>query len=507
VVGAGRIDRALERLYGRIGIRIMWVIMGVGAMLGIVTVICANLFVARYLGLPAADALSVTGLQLAVAAPFGALALLTVIGQLRTIFAWTGSGRTAERAPETWYALLDHPRLTIRPALVGLVLMLPSAFWWVGHYHRAWWGAFPLALGGATAIASWAALTMFSADLIGRPLRADVAAHLPPEFEPRISGMRLRIKTVAPMPILALGCAIFAGAYANLSSDGLVRYTISLGAALVIVAIASATFLLINRSALTPVDDLIAATHRVRDGDLQTPVPVVSSDELGELGYSFNQMLDGLREREALREELRASRARIVAASDAERRRVERNIHDGAQQRLVALSIELRLLQDAAAAREASELETMAADAAAHLKEALNELRELARGLHPSVLETDGLEPALKQLASRSPVPVALSASIGRLPEALEATSYFVVAEALANVAKYAQATRAEVSVAIDGAAVRVRIADDGVGGARPDSGSGLSGLLDRVAALDGALSVDSPRGVGTVIEARLPLT
>jgi signal transduction histidine kinase len=246
---------------------------------------------------------------------------------------------------------------------------------------------------------------------------------------------------------------------------------------------------------------------------MATPVPVVTDDELGTLANSFNQMLAGLREREALRvellareEELRASRARIVAASDAERRRVERNIHDGAQQRLVALSLDLRMLEEGAATLHAEQLRAMAADAGANLKEALDELRELARGLHPSVLETDGLGPALRQLAARSPIPVTVSAPGGRLSEAIESTIYFVTSEALANVAKYARATHADVSVEQEPRRVTVQIADDGVGGAQAGPGSGLAGLADRVAALDGSLQIKSTPGSGTVVIAELPL-
>jgi signal transduction histidine kinase len=225
-------------------------------------------------------------------------------------------------------------------------------------------------------------------------------------------------------------------------------------------------------------------------------------------------MLAGLREREALRddlretaEELRASRARIVAASDAERRRVERNIHDGAQQRLVALSLDLRMLEDAAGSSTPDALRAMAAEAGVNLKQALDELRELARGLHPSVLETDGLGPALRQLASRATVPVTVVAPSCRIAEALESTVYFVVAEALANVSKYAQASHAEVLVECRDAWLCVRISDDGIGGANADSGSGLTGLADRVAALDGTLRIESHPGAGTIIKANLPLS
>jgi signal transduction histidine kinase len=306
---------------------------------------------------------------------------------------------------------------------------------------------------------------------------------------------------------------IEAGGFIDLVTVGTPRLTLAFAIAIATVAVAGLIYSVINRSVLGPLDEVLLATQRVRNGDVDTPVPVVTADELGRLAHSFNLMLAGLREREALREdlretaeELRASRARIVAASDAERRRVERNIHDGAQQRLVALSLELRMLEDEASAERAERLREMAAEAGNSLKRALDELRELARGLHPSVLETDGLGPALRQLADRSSIPVTVSAPSDRLPEGVEAAAYFVAAEALANIEKYAQASRAEVVVQRSSNRLQIKVADDGVGGANPAAGSGLTGLTDRVAVLGGSLAVDSPKGQGTVVTAKLPL-
>jgi PAS domain S-box-containing protein len=207
------------------------------------------------------------------------------------------------------------------------------------------------------------------------------------------------------------------------------------------------------------------------------------------------------------REELEASRMRILEASDAERRRLERNLHDGAQQRLVALSVGLRLAQ--AKIRDASdEAEELLGVASEELSEALTELRELAQGIHPAVLTEQGLEAALEVLAARSPLPVELEVRLPeRLPEPLEATAYYVVSEALANVVKHADADSARVHAErVDGLAL-VEVADDGVGGADPSGGgSGLGGLRDRVEALDGSLVVDSPPGRGTLVRAELPL-
>jgi signal transduction histidine kinase len=208
--------------------------------------------------------------------------------------------------------------------------------------------------------------------------------------------------------------------------------------------------------------------------------------------------------------ELRRSRARIVEATDAERRRLERDLHDGAQQRLVSVSLALRLLRTRLDAMGVKNEEAVAAadDASAELRVAIQELRELARGIHPAILTEAGLGAAITSLAERSAVPAAVrSLPDRRLPPAVEATAYFVVSEALANVAKHASATRASVGAECDGATLRVEVGDDGVGGADDSRGSGISGLQDRVAAVGGRLTIDSPAGQGTLVVAEIPIT
>jgi PAS domain S-box-containing protein len=206
-------------------------------------------------------------------------------------------------------------------------------------------------------------------------------------------------------------------------------------------------------------------------------------------------------------EDLAASRARIVTAGDVERRRLERNLHDGAQQRLVALSLALRVAlakldSDPAAAR------VTLASAGEELALALAELRELARGLHPAVLTDRGLRAAVEMVAGRSPVPVEIAEIPDeRLPEPVEAAAYYLIAEALTNVAKYARASTVRVTVAAGAEAVVVEVADDGVGGADAAGGSGLRGLADRVEALGGSLAVSSPAGGGTTLRAVIPRT
>jgi signal transduction histidine kinase len=209
-------------------------------------------------------------------------------------------------------------------------------------------------------------------------------------------------------------------------------------------------------------------------------------------------------EQRAHLEELRGSRARIVDAGRRERQRLERNLHDGAQQRLIALSLELSLLEE----KLASDADATArlASARREIGASLEELREVARGLHPAVVSGHGLAVALEQLVANAAVPVRLTVSIGsRLPEALEVAAYYLVSESLANVGKYAQASSATVEVMRRATDVVVEIVDDGVGGADEERGSGLRGLADRVEALGGRLRVWSPTGGGTRIRAEMP--
>jgi signal transduction histidine kinase len=202
-------------------------------------------------------------------------------------------------------------------------------------------------------------------------------------------------------------------------------------------------------------------------------------------------------------QELRVSRLRIVEAADAARRRIERDLHDGAQQQLVALSLELRLLRARLKDADAVPLVDGISD---RLATALVELRELARGIHPALLTERGLGPAIAGLADRVPLAVDCDVQVAeRLPAPVEAAAYFLVAEALTNVTKYAQARRVVVELVHERAQLLVRVADDGVGGVVVTAGSGLRGLQDRLAAVDGTLFIDSPPGAGTRLEARIP--
>jgi signal transduction histidine kinase len=233
----------------------------------------------------------------------------------------------------------------------------------------------------------------------------------------------------------------------------------------------------------------------------ETPFPSGAEQRLAAFAELVAQALANAE----AREQLAASRKRLVEAAQVERRRLERNLHDGAQQRLVAIALTLRLAERQLEREPAAARDSLVR-ATAELAEALEELRELARGLHPAVLTDHGLEAALRALAARAPLPVELSVDLEARPdEPIEAAAYFVVAEALTNVARYAFATAATVTVRPTTDSVLVEVSDDGNGGADPRAGSGLRGLIDRVEALGGRLEVESPIGRGTTIRAWLP--
>jgi signal transduction histidine kinase len=203
--------------------------------------------------------------------------------------------------------------------------------------------------------------------------------------------------------------------------------------------------------------------------------------------------------------ELRSSRARLVSAGDAERQRIERALHDGAQQHLTGIAIRLEEARLMAGIQPDALVQKLE-ETATELRDAINELRELARGIHPTILAEAGLGPALATLARRSPIPVDLRVDLdGRLPQATEVTAYYVVAEGLTNVARSARATRAEVSVELSDGGLAVAVRDDGIGGAHPGEGSGIGGLRDRVRALNGRFEIDSPPGHGTELKVWLP--
>ncbi|NMO57846.1 HAMP domain-containing protein [Actinoplanes sp. TBRC 11911] len=257
------------------------------------------------------------------------------------------------------------------------------------------------------------------------------------------------------------------------------------------------------RVVVMPVRRAATMAGRLAGGALDTRLPVSGAGEVGDLQQALNVMAGSLEES---RDALTASRARIVASADEARRRVERDLHDGAQQRLVSLSLELRLAQMA----DPPDVEQMRAAlgrAAAEVTEVVDDLREMAQGIHPAILTEGGLGPALRTLAHRSPVPVEIEmVTHERFPAMVEAGAYYIAAEALANTAKHAKASSVRVQVDRGDESLVLTVQDDGCGGADYARGSGLVGLRDRAEALGGTLRVSSPVGEGTRITARLPV-
>jgi signal transduction histidine kinase len=323
----------------------------------------------------------------------------------------------------------------------------------------------------------------------------------------------------------------------------------NLGLLLAVLSVVTALGLVLRRSITRPLSEVSEGARTLSSGDLAFDVSYAGRDEIGDVAAAFRdlrvtaerlaaeiratnaaigasqlehradvgafegtwaQLLAGMNDTTSafarLHQDLAASRARIVAASDQTRRRIERDLHDGVQQRLVSLGLGLRAAQKAVPTAEPG-LRQELARLARGTAEILEELREMSRGIHPATLSLGGLGPALKALTRRSAVPVRLDVRVqARLPEQAEVAAYFVVSEALANVAKHARASVVEVLAEVRDGVLAVSISDDGIGGADPSRGSGLIGLTDRVQASGGTISISSPAGAGTRITAQLPI-
>jgi len=284
------------------------------------------------------------------------------------------------------------------------------------------------------------------------------------------------------------------------AARAIVAASVGLGGSIVLIVVFAGY---LTQAIVQPVRRTAAMADRLAAGNLGVRTAERGVGEIGVLERSFNSMAGSL---EQSREELAASRARIVAAGDQARRRIERDLHDGTQQRLVSLVLDLRAAE-AAVPPERPELRAQVGRVADGLTGALEELRELSRGIHPAILSEGGLGPALKALARRSAVPVELDVDVqARLPEPVEVAAYYVVSEALANAAKHAHASVAQVEAQAHDDLLHLSVRDDGVGGAVPGGGSGLVGLADRVEALGGTIKVHSPAGHGTRLQIDLPI-
>ncbi|CAM3569224.1 histidine kinase [Smaragdicoccus niigatensis] len=490
-----------ERIYRRIG---WWMVVSyaVLAWTAGAVVMCALIWIfARIYPLSFAQAAKLAGL-------FGVMWLICVAASFIHGVVAALPLRRFERgeaeAAEAWTAVVRIPMRALKFNFgAGLLIIYPSSIFCVAQVVPLSAPLIGLVLLGTAGNFLYSLTTSsFLAAVFIRPALRSISSELRGATSPE-SGLRLFDKTVYVLPALGLSMAMF-GCGLSLDSRvdmGTAFTRLVVATVVATVATVPVTMLFAN-SVNIPIEEFLLGTKRVKAGDYSKRVPELSGDEFGELARSFNDAMAGLSERQQLAREVRASRARIVAAADESRKRIERNLHDGAQQRLVALALDLKLLEETATGDMADALH----QAGESVKEALTELRELARGLHPQILTSDGLGPALSQLASRAKVPVRVDAPEQRYPEPVETAAYFVVAEALANVSKYAKAGSAVVVVESHNGTLQVEVADDGIGGASLGAGTGLAGLADRVAALEGRLTVDSPPGAGTRVRAEIPV-
>ena len=416
--------------------------------------------------------------------------------------AWDETGRPPSEASRMLKLVLTSP---VRLANWGLgayvVVSLPTINAWFFATVEPLAFAVMICVGGilAAAMVIWV-VVVFVAELSTRPLVARICAEFPQAKAPEGHGMSLRTKALLPVPVVTLTTGICTAGLAGLFDQPIGQ----VGTAIVISLVFTAVFAVILRFALTeaalrPVDDLIEGVKRVASGDLGSRVPITSADELAALGRAVNTMTERLAVHDA---ELRASRARIVAASDEARRNVERDLHDGAQQYLVLLELKLGMLTKAVA--DDLEASALASEVRDDLARALSELRDLAHGIYPAVLESDGLAAALQAAAERASMAVTVeSDGVGRYAQELEAAIYFCCMEALQNAAKHAgERAKATVRLSQVDGEVHFQVADDGrgydSGSIRPSSG--LQNMADRIGALGGELSIESAPGSGTTV-------
>jgi signal transduction histidine kinase len=506
----GTVERALDRLYARFGPRIVFSFFVIAIVVGVPTGVLSGLALGRYLGRSASDMLYATELWGPIISVIGLAGFAIVFrNATRTMLAWSPRSPTEQTATPAWHAIQSMTRLAVKGAPFALVPLTGSFIWFTVHFHEPASVLLPFAAWDGSLLFAAFVLMVFSMEMVMSPMLADVARHLPADFEPDTRALSFRTRALAPLPVITFYGILIVGGYTQIGRPGAGRLAIAIGLALLAVAIISGVFGIVARTVSEPIDALVAATDRVRRGYLETSVPVTRADELGRLTASFNDMVMGLREREALHSELRASRERIVTAADAERRRVERDLHDGAQQQIVLAQLKL--------GRVAGTLEEDPADAKRSITEirddlarALTDLRDLAGGLYPQLLEAEGLPGALRQVASRAPIPTTVDADgTGRYAPELEAAVYFCCVEALQNAGKHAGPTAtARIALRAAGDGLAFTVSDDGAGfdPATTARSSGLQNMADRLGALGGSVKIESSPGHGTTIAGHIPI-
>lgn len=429
-------------------------------------------------------------------------ALVVELRELRRIDAWNAQGRSPDQAAEMLRLVVTAPvRWTNFGIATYLVTWIPVFTWWFTELSGSLAFGLLLVAGGifvATPVV-WP-VAVFTQELAHRPLLAQLWAEFPDLEPPRRRGQSIRTRAILPVPLLTLSTGYSVGLYVTGVDDPLQQISVAIVGGFGFTAI----YALLLRFAMTeatlrPIDDLVDGVERFAAGDLGSRIPITSSDEFATLGRAFNQMAAQLVDH---RVAMRESRARMVAAADESRRRVEQALHDGAQQYLVLVGLRLRVLEKAVASRPKAA--AMVADAQGDLGHVLSELHDIAHGLYPPVLLADGLPAALTEAGRRSVLPATVLAdSVGRSAPDVEAAVYFACLEAMQNAGKHA-GEDAHITVTLDeyDGQLRFSVADDGNGydSAAISPHAGMQNMADRIGALGGWLEVVSTAGVGTTV-------
>lgn len=508
-----RLEATIERLYAERRARFVETFWFVALGFLWLVVVLALLVYLRYIDATPAQAARIVAFHALLVPVAGRLVL---VPQWRRVSApvirWLRGEADGAETVEAWQSARS---LSVTMALKSMKwgaisLVLPSLV-----YFRAEFDIPPagMALAAYAGVSTglWAcAFGVPASDLWFRPVARDLSHAIgSPGMDLHVAGMPMGRKLLVAVPLISVLSGVTVAVAATAVTGSVPDIVPLIGVALAVTfSTSGAMVLLTTRALVAPMEDLLAATRRVGAGELSARAEVTTDDEIGALSLRVNSMLDRLEETTAanrqLLDEIRASRLRIVAASDAERQRVERAIHDGPQQRLVSLALRFGML------REHDELDDQARqrvdECVAELSLAMADMRNLAQGLHPAVLTTHGLRAALQQLAVGAALPVTVSADDERYDPTVESTAWFIASEAMANVAKYAQASSIEIDLASEDGHLVLEISDDGIGGAQSRPGSGLAGLADRVAAVGGVLDVQSRPRVGTTVRAELPV-
>jgi signal transduction histidine kinase len=507
---AGRIERWLTESFERAGWRGIARRLLLAGTVGVMLWVTAAMIIGGLAG-----RMSATELLWGVAINDGAavvglaVARWVVYRDIATFEAWEEAGRPAAEAPRILRLALTFPiRLATWGIATYVVVAIPTSYTWIIATVESLAFALVLCVGGllAATIVTWV-VVVFVAELGTRPLVAQLCADFPHLSAPEGQGMSLRTRALLPIPAVTMTTGICVVGVAGRLAEPIEQIGAGILLSLVFtVLIALLLRFAVTEAALRPVDDLIEGVKRIATGDLASRVPITSADELAVLGRAVNEMSERLAAHDG---DMRASRARIVAASDEARRNVERDLHDGAQQYLVLLQLKLgqarRILEtDPHAAGAAID------DASEELAHALAELRDLAHGIYPAVLESDGLPAALAAAADRSSIPVTVDADgVGRYAQELEAAVYFCCLEALQNAAKHAgDGAKVAVRLSQDDGQVEFTIADDGHGydAATVGPSAGLQNMADRLGAIGGELRIESTPGAGTTVRGAVPI-